>query len=131
MPIARERNAGLVMPLEGAIVRRFTAGSTIEAGEAVAMASDGAIDPANATTITLGMALGIALGPNDYSAGDRVDVVMRGPVVCMTGATIGDCVYATNTAGEPSHTAGTKTNILGMAESATVLFVKPQWVSQS
>jgi hypothetical protein len=131
MALARETDATLVKPLEGAIVRRFTAGSTIEAGEAVAMASDGAIDPADTTAITLAMPLGVALGPNDYVAGDRVDVVTFGPVVCMTGATIGDVVYATDTAGEPSHTAGTKTAILGMPESATVLFVSPQWISQS
>jgi len=131
MALARETDATLVKPLEGAVIRRFTAGSTIEAGEAVAMASDGAIDPADTSAITLAMALGIALGPNDYVAGDRVDVVTYGPVVCMTGATIGDVVYATDTAGEPSHTAGTKTAILGMPESATVLYVNPQWVSQS
>ena len=131
MPLARQTDATLVKPLEGAIVRRFTAGSAIEAGEAVSMAADGAIDPTDTTTITLAMPLGIALGPGDYATGDRVDVVVRGPVVCLTDATIGDVVYATNTAGEPSHTAGTKTSILGMPESATVLFVKPQWVSQS
>lgn len=131
MALVREADATLVKPLEGAIVRRFTAGSTIEAGEAVAMASDGAIDPADTSTITLAMPLGVALGPVDYAAGDRVDVCVFGPVVCMTGATIGDVVYASDTAGEPSHTAGTKTAILGMPESATVLFVSPQWISQS
>lgn len=131
MAFGRETNATLVKPLEGAIVRRFTAGSAIEAGEAVAMASDGAIDPANASAITLGMALGIALGPNDYVAGARVDVVTFGPVLCLIDATIGDVIYASDTAGEPSHTAGTKTFILGMPESATVLFVNPQWISQS
>jgi hypothetical protein len=131
MALARETNSELVKPLEGAIIRRFTAGSTIEAGEAVAMASDGAIDPADASAITLAMALGVALGPNDYVAGDRVDVCVFGPVQCLTGATIGDVVYVTDTAGEPSHTAGTKTAILGMPESATVLFVSPQWISQS
>lgn len=131
MALARETDATLVKPLRGAIIRQFTAGSTIEAGEAVAMASDGAIDPADASSITLAMALGVAVGPNDYAAGDIVDVCVFGPVQCLTGATIGDVVYVTDTAGEPSHTAGTKTAILGMPESATVLFVSPQWVSQS
>lgn len=131
MALARETDSKLVKPLDGAIVRRFTAGSAIEAGEAVAMAADGAIDPADASAITLAMALGVAIGPGDYAAGDRVDVVTFGPVVCMTGATIGDVVYVTDTAGEPSHTAGTKVSILGMPESATVLFVSPQWIAQA
>jgi len=131
MALARETDAALVKPLEGASIRKFTAGSTIEAGESVALASDGAIDPADASAITLAMALGVALGPNDYVTGDRVDVVTHGPVVCLTGATIGDVVYVSDTAGEPSHTAGTKISILGMPESATVLFVSPQWISQS
>ncbi len=131
MALARETDSTLVKPLEGAVLRRFTAGSAIEAGESVAMAADGAIDPADASAITLGMALGVALGPFDYVAGDRVDVCTHGAVVCLTDATPGDVVYVTDTAGEPSHTAGTKTNILGMAESATVLFVNPMWISQS
>ena len=131
MTITRQADATLVKPLEGAIVRRFTAGSTIEAGEAVAMASDGAIDPADSSNVTLAMALGIALGPSDYAAGDRVDVVTFGPVVCMTGATIGDVAYVTDTAGEIEHAAGTVDAIIGMPESATVLFVSPQWVDQS
>ncbi len=131
MTLARETDSTLVKPLEGAIVRRFTAGSTIEAGEIVAMASDGAIDPAAASAITLAMGLGIALGPTDYAAGDRVDVVVFGPVVCMTDATPGDVVYVTDTAGEPSHTAGTKGSIIGMPESTTVLFVNPVWYTQS
>jgi len=131
MALARQTDATLVKPLETAVIRRFTAGSTIEAGESVALASDGAIDPADASAITLAMALGVALGPNDYIAGDRVDVVTFGPLVCLTGATIGDVVYVSDTAGEPSHTAGTKISILGMPESATVLFVSPQWISQS
>jgi hypothetical protein len=129
MALARETDAALVKPLEGAIVRRYTAGSTIEAGEAVSMATDGFVDPANAGTMTLAPVVGIAL--QDVLVGDRVDVVIFGPVLCMTDATIGDVVYLTDTAGEPSHTAGTKTSILGIAESATVLLVNPVLISQS
>ena len=127
----RELDATLVKPLEGAIIRRLTAGSTIEAGEIIAMASDGAIDPADASSITLGMGLGIACGPTDYAAGERVPVVVLGPILCLTGATIGDVVYVSDVAGEPEHTAGTETEIIGMPESATVLFVHPMWIEQS
>ena len=65
------------------------------------------------------------------AAGARVDVVVFGPVQCLTGATVGATVYATDTAGEPGETAGTKTAIAGWNESATVLFVSPVKVSLS
>ena len=42
MAIARETGAKLIKPLEGAIVRRFTVGAALEAGEVAAMMSDGA-----------------------------------------------------------------------------------------
>jgi hypothetical protein len=129
MSLARETDDKLVKPLEGATIRRYTAGSTIEAGEAVAMASDGQVDPADTSSMTLANVLGISL--QDAVANDRIDVVVHGPVVCMTGATVGGKVYATDTAGEPSHTAGTKTCLIGIAESATILFVRPVLISQS
>lgn len=125
MPAARDTTAKNIKPLTGAIVRRYTAGATIAPGELVAMASDGKVDPANATTITLAAVLGVALGDGDLADGDRVDVVVSGPVQCLTGATVGALVYATNTAGEPAETAGTKTSVAGIAESETVLFVRP------
>ena len=124
MAISRETDAKLVKPLEGAIVRRYTAGSTIEAGEAVSMASDGYVDPADTGDATLAYVLGIAL--QDVSAGERVDVVTSGPVLMGSGATIGAVIYATDTAGEPGEAAGTVTSIIGVAESATVVFVRPQ-----
>jgi hypothetical protein len=130
MAAARETDAVLIKPLEGAIVRRFTAGSAIEAGEAVAMASDGAVDPCDASSVTLNNStLGIAL--TAAAAGDRVDVVVFGPVLCMSGATIGALIYTTNTAGELGEAAGTKACILGVSESATVLFVNVQPVALS
>jgi len=125
MAIARDTTAKNIKPLTGAWVRRYTAGATISPGELVAMASDGKVDPANASTITLAKVVGVALGDSDAVDGDRIDVVVHGPVVCLTGATIGATVYATDTAGEPGETAGTKTSVAGFAESATVLFVRP------
>src|SRR5687768_1677809 len=129
MAYAREADASLVKPLEGAIVRRFTAGAAIEGGEAVAMASDGFVDPAIATAVTLAFAAGVAI--QDVAAGERVDVVVFGPVVCATGATPGAKVYVSDTAGEPAETAGTKVSLLGWAESATVVFVNPMLITQS
>lgn len=123
MAIARDTTAANVKPLEGAIVRRFTAGSAIAAGELVSMSSDGYIDPSDSTSAknpVLGVAVQAAA-----AAGPRIDVVVFGPVVCLTGATPGALVYNSTTAGEPlESTAGNQT-ATGIAESATVLFVRP------
>lgn len=125
MAAARETTAKLIKPLQGAIVRRYTAGATVSPGELVSMAGDGKVDPANASSVTLAAVLGVALGNADLADGDPVDVVVYGPVLCLTGATVGALIYATDTAGEPGESAGTKTSIAGIAESATVLFVRP------
>lgn len=122
MAAARDTTAANIKPLNGSIVRRYDAGATIAAGELVAMQSDGAIDPANTTSATVAVA-GVAV--QGASSGDRIDVVVFGPVVCMTGATIGSVIHATNTAGEPGETAGSNAGVAGWAESATVLFVNP------
>jgi hypothetical protein len=125
MAIGRDTTAANIKPLTDAVVRRFTAGSTIVAGEIVAMSSDGKVDPAVATAVVY--PLGIALqGGGD---GDRIDVVVGGPVQCVTGATPGAIVYVSDTDGEPAETAGTKSAVIGVAESATVLFVRPATVA--
>lgn len=127
MAIARDTTAANIKPLEGAITRRFTAGATVAAGELVTMQSDGYVDPTNTSAVQniVGVAIQAAV------AGDRIDVVVFGPVKCLTGATVGATVYGSDTAGEPAETAGTKTTIAGWAESATVLFVSPVKVSLS
>lgn len=130
MPIARDTTVANIKPLDGAIVRRFVAGAAIEPGELVCMQSDGKIDPAIGTSVAAAQCLGVALTPRNqgtaYADGDVVDVVVHGAVKCLTGATAGALVYVSDTAGEPSETAGTKASIAGIAESATVLFVRPQ-----
>ncbi len=130
MAVARDDTIDHIKPLEGAIVRRFTAGSAIEAGMPVAMASDGYVDAADGSDTTLSFALGICL-TEATAAGDRVDVVTHGPVVCMTGATPGKLEYVSDTTGAISETAGTKSTIIGVAESATVLDVNPIYVTLS
>lgn len=127
MAIARDTVAANIKPLEGAIIRRYKLGATTEAGEYLAMQSDGKADPGVASAVVF--VLGIALQAG--ADGDMVDVVTSGPVVCLTGATVGGIVYASDTAGEPSQTAGTKTTILGVAESATILFVRPSTITLS
>lgn len=123
MSIARDTTAANIKPLEGAIVRRFTAGATIAAGEIVSMQSDGYVDPAD-TTSAAQRVVGIALAA--ASAADRVDVVVFGPVKAITGGTPGSVLYASNTAGEPAESAGSNFGVCGWVEAATVAFVSPQ-----
>ena len=131
MAVARDTTIANVKPLEGAIVRRFTVGSTLVPGEVAAMSSDGYIDPADVTSASVQI-VGIVLprggigGPiSSFAAGDRCDVVVFGPVVCTTGGTPGKTVHATNTAGEPGESAGSNAGIVGFSESAAVVFVRP------
>ena len=60
MAIARDTTADNIKPLNGAIIRRFTAGAAVAAGEIVSMQSDGYVDPAN-TTSAAQKVMGVAL----------------------------------------------------------------------
>ena len=129
MAIARNTTAETIKPLNGAIVRRFTAGAAVAAGEIVAMQSDGFVDPANTTSAFM-QPVGIAIQAAT-AAGQRIDVVTFGPAICVTGGTPGATLYASDTAGEPAESAGTNTAIVGWVESATVVFVNPVAVEVS
>lgn len=124
MSIARNTDAETIKPLEGAIVRRYTAGAAIAAGEIVSMQSDGYVDPAD-TTSAVQIVVGVALQAAT-AAGQRVDVVVHGPVLSITGGTPGSVLHATNTAGEPGESAGSNAGIAGFVEAATIAFVRPQ-----
>jgi hypothetical protein len=123
MATARDTVAANIKPLEGAIVRRFTAGAAIAAGELVSMSSDGFIDPSDSTAAK-NPVLGVALNACAAAAA-RIDVVTFGPVVCLTGATPGGLQYNSTTAGEPLETTAGNQTVAGIAESATILFVRP------
>ena len=60
---------------------------------------------------------------------DPAEVVLYGPVKVLVDATPGTAIYVSDTAGEYSETAGTKSFIIGYAETATKLFVHPQPVA--
>lgn len=123
MATARDTVAEHIKPLEGAITRRFTAGAAIAAGELVSMSSDGYIDPSDSTAAK-NPVLGVAIQAAS-AAGQRVDVVTFGPVVCLTGATPGGLQYNSTTAGEPLETTAGNQTVAGIAESAAILFVRP------
>jgi len=88
------------------------------------MQSDGYVDPAN-TTSAAQKVVGVALQAAS-AAGQVIDVVVFGPVVCVTGATPGAIIHASDTAGEPAESAVTNAGVTGFAESATVVFVRPE-----
>ena len=129
MALTMDTTAEHIKPLEGAITRRFTCGSTVVAGTPVTMSSDGFVDPSDASDATLSFCIGIAL--QGGLVGERIDVVVFGPCICVTGMTIGALVYVSDTVGEFSQTAGTKTTIVGYAESAAIIFVNIKYVSLS
>lgn len=129
MAFGRNTTAELIKPLEGSITRRFTAGTTIAAGEIVSLMADGYVDPADCAAMTGAVVMGIAI--QAAVAGDRVDVVTFGPVVCLLEGTAANLVYASDTAGEPSESVGTKDILVGITESATVLFVRPEFIDRS
>lgn len=125
MAIARDTTAANIKPLAGSVVRRGTCGATVAAGEIVELQSDGKWDPADAAAVVMCGGIAVQAGGD----GDVIDIVRFGPVVCVTGATPGAIVYASDTAGEPAETAGTKSAVIGYAESATILFVNFQTVA--
>ena len=113
-----------IKPLTGAIIRRGTLGATVTKGHPVTLQSDGYWDHCDTSAAQLTVAVAVEGG----AVGDRVDLVTGGPIQCLSGATIGALVYGSDTAGAYDDAAGTKSTIIGYAESATVLFVQSQLV---
>jgi hypothetical protein len=116
--------AALVKPLEGAIVRRGTLGATVTAPAPVALQSDGKWDGLDTSTAQLTVGVAVQSGVDTQ----EIDIVMFGPMVALSGATIGSLVYGSDTAGAFDTAAGTKSTIIGYAETATILFVKSEIV---
>ena len=118
----------LVVPSDPrTIIRKGTLGATTEAGEIVCMQSDGKWDPADASGVQLFCGVAINGGVDT----DPVDVLLYGPCEVLIDGTPGTAIYISDTAGEYSETAGTKSYIIGYAETATILFVNPQPVALS
>ena len=124
MTIARDTTAANIKPLSGAIVRRYTSGTAVAAGEIVHLETDGYVDPADCTSAA-DEAIGIAIQAASGS-GEVIDVVVLGPVKCLTGAEEGGTVFTSTDAGEPTQTDSGNVTAVGYAESATVLFVLPE-----
>lgn len=130
MAITRSTDPALIKPLDGAIIRRYTTSEAVEGGETVYLNSSGYATLTDAAAVATNYCVGVAV--NDIASGGRGDFVVYGPLQMCTAATPGAIIYTIDTtAGEVGETAGTKTCIVGIAESATVVFVNPQMVSLS
>jgi hypothetical protein len=128
MAATRETDNTLVKPLEGAIIRRYTTGAAVEAGEAVYIDGSGYIQPCNGGAVATNFCIGVSI--QDIASGDSGAVVTYGPLLCMQTATPGAIIYTSDTAGELAETAAsTYDTVIGVAESATILFVMP-WMVQ-
>jgi len=123
-----------VRPLEGAIVRRYSAGDTVYVGDCVYMGTAGAVLQAAAGTSTIGSAipLGIVVSAPDGGtvavSGDKVDVVVYGPVAGFSSLTPGSHVWVSATAGKLADGqagSGYYNYIVGIAEATTTVFVRP------
>jgi len=125
MAVSRITVAEQIKPLHGSVSIPVKLGATTEAGEIIALQSDGKWDPAVGSAAVLTTAVAV-LGGAD---GDTVDAVHFGPILCLAGGTVGALVYVSDTAGEPGDTAGTKSTIVGFAWDAVTLFVKQQIVN--
>lgn len=115
----------------GARVRPFTAGGTVTIGQAVYIATDGDVEPADANAGTPAeQAIGIAVesydGETSIAAGNPVSVCVFGPVSGFASMTPGDVLYVSNTVGAIADAAGSFSRVIGHAESATVLWVNPE-----
>ena len=124
MAFSRDTTAANIKPLSGAIVRRYTSGDAVAAGEVVSLQSDGYVDPSDSTSAA-DEVIGIAIQAAT-AAGEVIDVVVLGPVKCLLEGSPGGTVYNSTTAGEPTQTDSGNVTAVGYAESATVLFVLPE-----
>lgn len=116
-----------IKPLPGSIVRKGTLGTTVTKGDPVTLQSDGYWDPCDTSTAQLTVGIAVQGGV----VGDVIDIVVYGPVQCISGATPGALAYGSDTAGALDDAVGTKDLVVGYVESATVLFVRPQIIDFS
>jgi hypothetical protein len=123
-----------VRPLPQYVSRRFDAGGSIYAGQAVYIAADGDVERADADGSLTAQAIGIMVADNDGGtlavSGDRVDVVVFGPVTGYSSLTPGLIVFASATAGGMTQDApdnGTFVVPVGLAYDASTIMVNPVW----
>ena len=124
--------ASTARPLPVYISRRFDAGGSIYAGQPVYIAADGDVEMANAGGTLTGQAIGMMVADNAggtlATSGDRVDVVLFGPVTGFTSLTPGLTLFVSATAGGLTQDAPVNGSLVcdfGIALDATTILVNP------
>lgn len=127
-----------VRPLPGCITRRYVAGGTIPVGAPVYLSAADTVSAADATDATASFAIGVLVAvmnpatAGQAASGEYCDVVHLGPVAgYSTNMAQNALFYVDDDAGVISTATGTKTTIIGIGLSASVLYVRPIWVTLS
>ena len=129
-----------VRPLPGCVIRRFTAGGTIPVGAPVYLSANDTVSAADGSAVATAACIGVVVAVGGASpasrvsaaSGDPVDVVLYGPVAgYSTNMVMGTYFYVDDDAGVIADAAGTKSTIIGIGLSASVLLVRPQVVALS
>lgn len=124
-----------VRPLKGAVTRRAIAAEALTFGQVVYIYSYSGTLPtvkkADGSALTTANPFGIVVAPSaaiagsSVASGEQCDVVVFGPVTGYAAMTSGDTYWVSDTAGTVDSAVGTKSGVIGLAESPTVLFVRP------
>lgn len=127
--------AANVRPLNGAIIRRGEAGGSGNVGDAVYLDGANGWKLADADAEASSQARGIVVaqgseGVTTFADGDKIDIVVHGPVEGGASMTPGGAIFVSTTAGSLDQTApaasGDYPFAIGWAESASVIYVAPQ-----
>ncbi len=127
---------GDVRPLSGALIRRAIADGALAFGDVVYISGYSGNTPkvakCDGTDLAKSLAFGVVVAPQVDTAGatsvadgNVCDIVTLGPVTGFSGMTSGAHIWVSDTVGRLSSVVGTKSCVLGVAESPTVLFVRP------
>lgn len=122
-----------VRPLTGAIVRRAVASATLALGDVVYVSSYSGNLPvvtkaaggAVATANPFGIVVAGAAANTTIAANEAVDVVVFGPVTGYSSMTSGNTIWVSDTVGRLSTVVGTKSGVVGLAETPETVFVRP------
>ncbi|MBM3747451.1 MAG: hypothetical protein FJW34_16825 [Acidobacteria bacterium] len=122
-----------VRPLTGCIIRRAVAGEALALGDCVYVSSysgdlpvvskaDGsAVNTAN----VYGVVVAGALANTTIASGESCDVVTLGPVTGYSSMTSGNTIWVSDTSGRLSTVVGTKSGVVGVAETPATVYVRP------
>jgi hypothetical protein len=125
-----------VRPLPGCIIRPFKAGETLTPGQPVYISAADTVSLADGSAVATAAAIGLVVAcPNGAvtaAAGEWVDVVLFGPVAGFsTNMAAGGRFFVDDDAGVIADTTGTKSCLLGIGLSGSVLLVSPILLSIS